>query len=138
MRILRVFRVPAFWVIFISLAIATVVNVGEQSGYLHNTSSNAIGEDRPSLAKMATEPTIMREGAALTDVKGKFRKIGDRFCFTEDGGNVTYKCLENIGLQRVVASMRNEDRKLIWLVTAKVTEFNEENFLLLEKAIRTR
>lgn len=138
MRVLRVLRSPTFWVILISMAIATVVNVGEQSGYWSSSSSNANAGDRPALVKMATEPTIMREGAAMNDIKGKFRKVGDRYCFTEDGSNVTYKCLENIGLQRVAASIQNEDRKLVWLITAKVTEFNEENFLLLEKAVRTR
>lgn len=138
MRVLRVVRSPAFWVILISVSIATVVNVGEQSGFWNSSSSSANAGDRPSLVKMATEPTILREGAAMTDIKGRFKKVGERYCFTEDGSNVTYKCLENVGLQRVAASMQNEDRKLVWLITARVTEFNDENFLLLEKAVRTR
>jgi hypothetical protein len=58
--------------------------------------------------------------------------------FVEDGTNRSYKCLENLCLQRVASSMQDEDRKLVWLISAKATEFNEENYLVLDKAMRTR
>ena len=138
MRLLRMFKSPAFWVIALSLTIAAVVNVGEQSGLLSNAGSSANADERPSLVKMASEISILREGADLAELKGQFRKTGDRYHFFEDGGNVNYKCLENLCLQRIVATIKNEDRKPVWIISAKVTEFEDENFLLLEKATRTR
>jgi hypothetical protein len=138
MHSIRFLRSPAFWVIFVCAAIATIVNIGEHGSILGRSSSYASADDRPSLAEMATEATILREGATLNELKGRFRKAGDRLMFQEEGSSKSYKCLENVCLGRVATAMQNEDRKLIWMVSAKVTEFGDENFLLLEKAIRTR
>ena len=102
-------------------------------------SSNSImASERPSLSKMARDASILREGTPLVDVKGRFRWQGERFQFMEEGSNKSFKCLENLSLQRVDASQQDDDRKVIWLVTAKVTEFKGENFLVLEKAVRSR
>lgn len=102
------------------------------------TSNAIMAGERPSLSTMAKEESIMREGTLLTDVKGRFRKQGERFQFIEDGSNKSYKCLENLSLQRIDASQQDDDRKVAWIVSAKVTEFKGENFLVLEKAIRSR
>ena len=138
---MRVFRSPAFWVVAISTCIAVAANVHDRSGF--GGSNSTLADDRPSLAKMAGEFTVLRESTVVNELKGRFRKIGDRYLFEEEASiNNTakrpLKCLENICLQRVVAAMQNEDRKHVWLVTARVTEFNDENFLLLDKAVRTR
>jgi len=102
-------------------------------------SSNSImASERPPLSKMAKDESILREGTPLVDVKGRFRRQGDRFQFMEEGSTKSIKCLENLSLQRVDASQQDDERKVIWLVTAKVTEFKGENFLILEKAVRTR
>lgn len=136
---IRVVRSPAYWVIVIAICIAFLANIHGPHGF--GTSSQSMAEDRPSLAKMATESNLLREGAVLTEVKGRFRKEGERYWFyisSEEGSEKRYRCLENYSLQRVVSAIQGEDRKLIWLVSAKITEFNDENFLLIEKAIRTR
>ncbi len=102
-------------------------------------SSNALmASDRPSLAQMAKEETAMREGTPITEVKGRFRKQGERFQFVEEGSNKAFKCLENLCLQRISMNQQDDERKVIWLVSAKVTEFNGENFLILDKAVRSR
>ena len=132
---MRVFRSPAFWVILAFCSTAVFSNLGGDS----RLNSNAImANDRPSLSTMAKEESIMREGTVLTELKGRFRKQGERYQFIEDGSNKTYKCLENLSLQRIDASQQDDDRKVAWIVSAKVTEFNRENFLVLEKAIRSR
>jgi hypothetical protein len=137
---MRVFRSPAFWVVLLSSCIAVVANVHERSGFGGRNST--LADDRPSLAKMG-EITVLRESTGVSELRGRFRKLGERYLFEEDANANTaakrpFKCLENSCLQRVVAAMQNEDRKQVWLVTARVTEFNDENFLLLEKAVRTR
>ena len=74
----------------------------------------------------------------ITDVKGRFKKQGERFQFVEEGSNKAFKCLENLCLQRISMNQQDDERKVIWLVSAKVTEFNGENFWILEKAVRSR
>jgi hypothetical protein len=129
-------RSPAFWVIFLALGVAFAVNVSNPSGA--GSRASAVADERPSLAKMTNITPLLREGTALTEIKGKFRKQGERFLFIEDSNNRTFKCLENMSLQRVASTLQDEDRKPVWLISAKITEFNEENFLMLDKAVRTR
>ena len=133
---MRMFRSPAFWVGVIMLTVAMIANMTDHGSLMRGTSVSA--EDRPTLSQMASEAALLREGTALTDLKGRFRKQVDRLVFVEDGTNRSYKCLENLCLQRVASSLQDEDRKLVWLISAKATEFNEENFLILDKAMRTR
>lgn len=137
---MRVFRSPAFWVVLLSTCIAVVANVHDRSGF--SGSNSTLADDQASLAKVG-EITVLRESTGVSELRGRFRKLGERYLFEEDANTNTaakrpFKCLENICLQRVVSAMQNEDRKHLWLVTARVTEFNDENFLLLEKAVRTR
>ena len=132
---MRVLRSPAFWVILAFGCTALFSNLGVDSPM----SSNAImASERPSLSTMAKEVSVMREGTIVTDVKVRFRKQGERYQFIEDGGNKTYKCLENLSLQRIDASQQDDDRKVAWVISAKVTEFKGENFLMVEKTIRSR
>ena len=102
------------------------------------SSNSILAGERPSLSSMAKEESIMREGTLLTDMKGRFRKQGERLQFFEDGSNKSYRCLENLSLQRMDASQHDDDRKVAWIVSAKVTEFKGENFLIVENAIRSR
>ena len=132
---MRVLRSPAFWVILASGCMAVFANLG---GERQLSSNSIMASERPPLSKMAKDESILREGTSLVDVKGRFRRQGDRFQFMEEGSTKSIKCLENLSLQRVDASQQDDERKVIWLVTAKVTEFKGENFLALEKAVRTR
>jgi len=132
---MRVFGSPAFWVISAALCLATFANLSSEN----QANSNAIlAGERPSLAQMAKEESVLREGSLLTDVKAKFRKQGDRFVFVEEGSNKSFKCLENLCLQRIEANQQEDDRKVLWLVSAKITEYKGENYVTLEKAVRSR
>ena len=132
---MQFFRSPAFWVILASGCIAVFANLGTE----RQMSSNSImASERPSLSKMAKDESLLREGTPLVEVKGRFRRQSERFQFMEEGNNKSYTCLENLSLQRVDASQQDDDRKVIWLVSARVTEFKGENFLILEKAVRSR
>ena len=131
---MRILRSPAFWVVLTVCCVACFVNLSGTSGH-----GNAImADDRPSLAQMSRQESMAREGTSLADVKGRFRKQGDRFLFVEEGAVKTIKCLENLCLQRVAANQQDDDRKVVWLVSARLTEFNDENFLILDKAVRSR
>ena len=129
---MRVLRSSAFWVILAVCIMAVFANL---SG---DNPMSAGASERPTLSQMAKEESVLREGTPLTEVKGRFKKLGERFQFIEDGTNKSFKCLENLCLQRIATNQHDDDRKVIWVVSAKVTEFNGENFLVLEKAVRGR
>jgi len=131
----QILRSPACWVILATVGIATATNLAAPNGgHLAST----VADDRQSLEKMANEIRIQREGTTLTDVKGRFKKQAERYVFAEENTGNSYKCLENMGLQRVAGTIKDEDRKVSWLISAKLTEFNEENYLIIEKAVKTR
>ena len=132
---MRAIRSPAFWVILASGSMAVFANLG---GDRQLSSNSIMASERPPLSKMAKDDSILREGTPLVDVKGRFRRQNERFQFVEEGSNKSFKCLENLSLQRVDASQQDDDRKVVWLVSAKVTEYKGENFLVLEKAVRSR
>ena len=132
MRVLRSF---AFWVL---VAVCTMAVFANLSGENQMNGSAVMASERPTLSQMSKEETPLREGTPLTEVKGRFKKLGERFQFVEDGTNKTFKCLENLCLQRIAANQHDDERKVIWIVSAKVTEFSGENFLILEKAVRGR
>ena len=132
---MRILKSPALWVIVTVGCMAVFANLSGD----HSMHSNSVmANDRPSLTQMAKEDSAMREGAVLSDSKGRFKKQGERFVFIDETTSKTFKCLENLCLQRIATNQLDDDRKVIWLVSAKVTEFNGENFLILEKAIRSR
>jgi len=131
---MRVLKSSSFWVISTALVLAAYVNL---SGELPNSKA-IMASDRPSLAQMSKTDSMMREGTPLTDIKGRFKKQGDRFLFVEEGATKSYKCLENLCLQRVTTNLQDDDRAATWLISAKFTEFNDTNFLIVEKAVRSR
>ncbi|MCY2983158.1 MAG: hypothetical protein NTY15_05910 [Planctomycetota bacterium] len=131
---MQVLKSSSFWVILTALVLAAYVNL---SGEL-NQSNTIMASDRPSLAQMSKQDSLMREGTPLTDIKGRFKKQGDRFLFVEDGTTKFFKCLENLCLQRVTTNLQDDDRAATWLISAKFTEFNDTNYLLVEKAVRSR
>lgn len=130
---MRILQSPAFWVILGVSFLAVFANVGDA------LRGNAIlASDRATLSQMTKMESLAREGTVLTDVKGRFRKQTERLLFVEEGTTKSIKCLENLCLQKVVANQQDDDRKVVWLVSAKLTEFNNENFLILDKAVRSR
>ena len=132
---MRVLRSSAFWVVLAACTMAVFANL---SGENQMNAGATMASERPSLSQMSKEETPLREGTSLGELKGRFKKLGERFQFVEEGTNKSFKCLENLCLQRIVANQHDDERKVIWIVSAKVTEFNGENFLVLEKAVRGR
>ena len=131
---MRILGSPAFWVVLVVSCVAMLANLGGSSLHSHAT----MADDRPSLTQMSKLESLSREGSALAEVKGRFRKQGDRFLFVEEGTPKPIKCLENLCLQRVASNQQDDDRKVVWLVSGKLTEFNNENYLILDKAVRSR
>jgi hypothetical protein len=83
------------------------------------------------------DATRLREGAALTDQAGKFQLVGDRVIFHFDGERQV-TVLENLALERVTRVVRQDSSTQTWIVSGVLTEYQGNNFLLIERAILSR
>lgn len=135
----RTVRSPALWVLLSAAVIAGASNWRSETAGSVATWGSEIGTRPVENRSSEDKDALLREDTPLTQLRGRFRQSGDRILFTEEGASRSMKCLENLWLQRILDSQKNEDRKVIWLVnSARVTEFNGENFLLIESATKTR
>jgi hypothetical protein len=78
----------------------------------------------------------LREGTNLR-LKGRFDLVGERATFYAEDGKASFKTLENLALQRVVAAVRDSTDSRLWNVDATVTEYQGANFLLIRRATVT-
>ncbi len=124
---------PAFWVIALALLVASVANIAANRGFLSESSSWAEEANTPSSAGIS-----VREGSVLPDLMGTFRIAGDRIQFIDHDANRTFRCLENLMLQRVHQVIGDEPNETSWIVNGRVTEYRGENFLLVEMIRRTK
>lgn len=127
-------RSAAFWMVVVVATVGIAVNLSSSRGWLPSSESWA-DENRgaaPSGAK-----SHFREGTELEDLQGNFRIVGDRLIFVETTTNPrTFRCLENLALQRVYQAIVDEDREKNWIAQGRITEYRNENFLLLERVVR--
>ena len=77
----------------------------------------------------------VREHTPFKDKHGYFRAAGQRTTFSTLDGNERYICLENLSLERVLKVMRDDPSRTAWKIDGKFTEFNEENYILIERAV---
>jgi hypothetical protein len=87
---------------------------------------------------MAANPPVQleREGTEVRQLPGQVRWAGTRWLFVADG-EPHYRLLENLTLQRVVQAIRDDSDDRFWTVSGNITEFLDENYLLLRRAVRT-
>ncbi len=137
----RIARSASFWV-FVSVTSTTILvnlNVDSNSNASKGLWSNAaLAEDTLQIPSATKERSLLREGSSVVESKGKFRIVKDRLVFQEDGSTRSFVCLENQMLQRVASYLSEEDRRLVWVVTGRITEYESSNYLLIEKATRGR
>ena len=76
---------------------------------------------------------LLREGSKLEGASGFFQLAGERTVFFMKNDRRRFICLENLALQRI----KNQTGNALWRVQGTVTEFNGENYLLIEMAVMT-
>lgn len=94
----------------------------------------------PAPATATTGPKSrlgLREGAWLVDQVGYFRTVGDRWVFVIEPAGPALVALENRNLERIARAVASYPRRLRWKVTALVTEFQGNSFILIETAVVT-
>lgn len=78
----------------------------------------------------------IREGTLLKDEVGTFRLNGTRITFVSQDGKKRLGALENLNLERIARSVRDNPQQTQWTVSGTVTEFQGQNFLLVSRANR--
>ena len=77
-----------------------------------------------------------REGSKLVDVAGQFKTSGERVAFHAADGKSRFPCLENLNSERVARIVaESPPESLDWIVQGTLTEFRNENYLLVTQAV---
>jgi hypothetical protein len=110
------------------------------------TAGNATPESRTDKSKSATNGSGQidgylaggrwREGSRLVDVAGRFKTSGERVAFHAADGKSRFPCLENLNSERVARIVaESPPESLEWIVQGTLTEFRNENYLLVTQAV---
>ena len=141
----RAFRSPAFWVFTSSIVVAIVANFNSEvlnrsQSWGSETLQDSVVNDGASVSQVSPSgpETLLRESTKLAGIRGQFVLVNSRYEFLEEGSKKPIKCLENQWLQRIVDAQKASTRKITWVVNMSMTEFNDENFLLIENASKSR
>ncbi len=95
-------------------------------------------EDYPAATTPAQKPardTLLREGARVEAKRAKCRVSGERLLIEFEDGR-TLDALANLAAQRVFQACRDDESDSEWIVSGKITEFQNMNYLLLESVLR--
>jgi hypothetical protein len=107
---------------------------------------NSTAESRPDKSESATggggringylAGGRWREGSKLVDVAGHFKTSGERVAFHAADGKSRFPCLENLNSERVARIVaESPPESLEWIVQGTLTEFRNENYLLVTQAV---
>ena len=77
----------------------------------------------------------IRENTPFQDKRGYFRATGQRTIFYTLDGSERYVCLENLSLERILQAMRDDPSRSAWKIGGVFTEFNDENYILIQRAV---
>ncbi|MDX1927331.1 MAG: hypothetical protein SFV81_12490 [Pirellulaceae bacterium] len=89
----------------------------------------------PSNAAKSAKETLLREGARVEAKRAKCRVAGERLLIEFEDGR-TLDALANLAAQRVFQACRDDESDSEWIVSGKITEFQNMNYLFLESVLR--
>lgn len=135
---MRCARLPAFYVGLGLVLLTLWVNLHSIPVTSPTQASSTIaGDNRGDLR--ATISTLQREGTLVANVRGHFELGAERARFVDARTGASYICLENHALQQIaIATSRQTTVGTDWIVRGTLTEFDGTNYLLLDRAIRSR
>lgn len=79
---------------------------------------------------------LMREGTRLLDQPAVCRSSGERLLVTIDENSQPLIALENLAAQRILKAVLDDANDDHWIVGGQITEFQERNYVLLDRVIR--
>ena len=77
----------------------------------------------------------IREGTAFKNKRCLFRVSGNRVSLFSEDESERYICLENLNLERIMKVVQDNPAQQIWSVDGIFTEYREENFVLIQRAV---
>ena len=89
----------------------------------------------PSNPAKSAKETLLREGARVEAKRAKCRVAGERLLIEFEDGR-TLDALANLAAQRVFQACREDESDTEWIVSGKITEFQNMNYLFLESVLR--
>lgn len=79
---------------------------------------------------------LMREGTRLLDQPAVCLSSGERLLVTIDENSPPLIALENLAAQRILKAVLDDASDDHWIVGGQITEFQERNYVLLDRVIR--
>lgn len=118
------------WACGISLAVGLTIALPSRS---HVSAAHPAGLATANLALEGKQ----REGTRVNGLVGSLTHAARRWTFTSEAGDITYRILENQSLERIVKAIQEDPEDIHWKVSGQLTEFLDENFLLIERTERS-
>ena len=84
-----------------------------------------------------TPPQILREGTKIELRSCECRAAGERLMVEFKEEKRMLVALENLAAQRILKAVVDDPQDSAWTVTGQLTEFRDQNFILLQRVIRT-
>lgn len=148
-HLLSMFGIPAFFIIG---GIVAGLDAAEESSTPSNpAAARAVGHNTADDSRTNGKKPAMsgdgriegylaggrwREGSKLVDVAGQFKTSGERVAFHAADGKLQFPCLENLNSERVARIVaESPPDSLDWIVQGTLTEFRNENYLLVTQAV---
>ena len=127
--------------------LATIIFAGGAKSLLGQ--ENTVRSPGDNQAQTAGEPTRrndrsedagvarprFREGTRVSDLVGIVRQTGQRYTFFVEAEGSRFVLLENLMLERIMRSQASHPGIVQWKVSGTVTEFQGQNYLLIEHAL---
>jgi hypothetical protein len=105
------------------------------AGVASNISAVEEAPSAPAKAQRSEKDSLLREGAKVEAKRASCRVAGDRVLIEFEDGR-TLDALANLAAQRVFQACRDDSTDSEWIVSGKITEFQNMNYMLLESVLR--
>ena len=77
----------------------------------------------------------LRERTTISERLGSFQIKENRVTFATTDGKYRFGALENLNLERVVRTIRDNPEKLVWSMSGTITEYHGSNYVLISRVV---
>lgn len=134
---MRKFRTLGNPKLVLAAAVSLTVFNGLGAGLPVQDQRDASGQSTASPARREIQTKLLREGNAISNETAHCRMSGERLVIEIGEEGRTLTALENLAAQRILEMVIDDPTEQEWIVTGKITEFQERNFILVERASRS-
>lgn len=125
-----------FWIGLLLIGAVQYMVFAQQSDSSSTSEAELITDDlKLNIHNKAKQLNLIREGTVFKSQSCEFRLSGNRVLLLIDGGSQRFFCLENLNLERIVKVLHENQFMNFWTVDFIVTEYQKENYVLINRAI---